>query len=256
MRTLTLALLLAGAATAPLAAQGQDKFNWHGRIPAGQTLEIIGINGGIHATGTTGAEAQVTATKHGTGNFADVKIETVQHEGGVTICAVYPSRGERANECKAGGGHSETRDVKVSVEFEVQVPAGVKLVERTVNGDVSAENIGADVQATTVNGSITAAGNGVVRAHTVNGGIEAQMGRADWAGTLEFETVNGSVHLTLPANTSATVEAGTVNGSLSTDFPLTVQGKFMRNRITGTIGQGGRALKITTVNGSIQLSRR
>ncbi len=256
MRTLTIALLLAGVAAAPAAAQ-QDTFNWHGRIPAGQAIEIKGVNGYIHATAATGDEVQVTADKHGRrSDPKDVKIQVVPHDGGVTICAVYPSRGDRPNECLPGArGRSETRNNDVQVDFEVRVPAGVKLVGRTVNGRVSAENLRADADLQTVNGGVSANSTGLVRGKTVNGGIDVQMGRADWAGELELETVNGSIHVTLPAGASADVEAATVNGSLSTDFPLTVQGRFLRNRIKGTIGQGGRALKISTVNGSIQISK-
>ena len=189
MRTMTFLLLLAGIGAAPAAAQ-QDQFNWHGRIPAGQAIEIKGVNGTIEAVAATGDEAQVTASKHGRrSNPADVKIQVVPHEGGVTICAVYPSRGDRPNECLPGArGHSETRDNDVQVDFVVHVPAGVKLVGRTVNGRVSAEGLRADADLQTVNGSVSATSTGLVRAKTVNGGIDVRMGRADWAGELELES--------------------------------------------------------------------
>ena len=46
------------------------------------------------------------------------------------------------------------------------------------------------------------------------------MGRADWTGRLDFETVNGSIKLDLPADLSADVDAETVNGRIEVDFPL------------------------------------
>ena len=59
---------------------------------------------------------------------AEVKIEVVEHAGGVTICAVYPSSGA-PNECKPGkGGRMNVRDNDVNVEFKVSVPAGVRFV--------------------------------------------------------------------------------------------------------------------------------
>ena len=83
MRTLTIALLLAGVAAAPAAAQ-QDTFNWHGRIPAGQAIEIKGVNGYIHATAATGDEVQVTADKHGRrSDPKDVKIQVAWMEPGL-----------------------------------------------------------------------------------------------------------------------------------------------------------------------------
>jgi hypothetical protein len=43
------------------------------------------------------------ATKHGRrSDPAEVEIEVVEHAGGVTICAVYPSPGSRPNECRQG----------------------------------------------------------------------------------------------------------------------------------------------------------
>lgn len=258
MRTITLVLLLAGAAAAPAAAQ-QDRFNWHGRVPAGQTLEIKGINGTVHAVAAGGQDVELTAVKHGhRSNPAEVKVEVVPHAGGVTICSVYPApSGKPANQCAPGsGGRSETRDNDVNVDYDVRVPAGVKLAVRNVNGAVSAENLTGDIDVQTVNGAVTAAGTGVVRAKTVNGPIDVSMGRADWTGALELQTVNGPVHVALPANASAEVDAQTVNGGLSTDFPLTVQGRFLRSRIQGRIGQGGRQLVLKTVNGAIELRRR
>ncbi|HSD33328.1 MAG TPA: DUF4097 family beta strand repeat-containing protein, partial [Gemmatimonadales bacterium] len=88
-----------------------------------------------------------------------------------------------------------------------------------------------------------------------NGSIRATMGRADWASQAEFTTVNGGITLTMPGNLSAEVSAETVNGDLETDFPLTVTGKFGPRRMRGTIGSGGRYLKLSTVNGSIRLRK-
>jgi DUF4097 and DUF4098 domain-containing protein YvlB len=68
--------------------------------------------------------------------------------------------------------------------------------------------------------------------------------------------VNGSITVTLTGDINADVSASTVNGSISTDYPLTVQGRFGPKRLHGTIGSGGRALSMATVNGSIELRRR
>jgi len=54
---------------------------------------------------------------------------------------------------------------------------------------------------------------------------------------------------------SADVRAETVNGEMDTDFPLTVMGKFGPRHLRGTIGNGGRSLELSTVNGSIHLRK-
>jgi hypothetical protein len=185
-----------------------------------------------------------------------VKIEVVPSDEGVTICAVYPSDGERENSCEAGEhGHMNTHDNDVRVNFTVHVPAGVRFVGHTVNGEVEAANLGGDVQAHTVNGSIRVSTTGIAEASTVNGSITAAMGRASWTDALEFHTVNGGITLDLPANISTEVRASTVNGDIETDFPLTVTGRLGPRRVNGTIGSGGRRLALETVNGSIRLRK-
>jgi hypothetical protein len=119
-----------------------------------------------------------------------VKIDVVEHEGGVTICAVYPSVDGKANECAPGkGGRMNTRDNDVNVEFKLSVPAGVRFVGRTVNGGIDARGLSADAEATTVNGGVDLESTGTARAETVNGGITARFGRSDWNGTMKLATV-------------------------------------------------------------------
>lgn len=255
MRLRTASGLQALGLTVALGASGAaSDFHWKGR--AGQTLEIKGVNGHISAEPAAGAEAEVTAVKRGRrGDPASVKIEVVEHAEGVTICAVYPTpEGKAANECRPGrGGRMQTHDNDVNVEFEVRVPAGTAFVARTVNGGVEAAGLSGDVDASTVNGGIKVETRGNAVAQTVNGSIVASAGRADWTGNAEFKTVNGSITVSLPEDASATVEASTVNGGIETDFPLQVRGRFSSKRATGSIGNGGRALSLATVNGAIAL---
>ena len=259
MGTETKALLLACAAVAlaPAAARAQD-FEWSGRVDRGDAVEIKNINGGIQATLASGDRVAVTAVKkdNGRGDPKDVRIEVVEHAGGVTLCAVYPDAGGRKNECRPGDeGRLNSKDNEVSVEFTVQVPSGVNFVAHSVNGGIEARDLRSDVRAETVNGGVKVSTSGVARASTVNGSIEAAMGRADWTGDLEFETVNGGITVRLPEGFGARVKASTVNGGMETDFPLTVQGRFGNRKIEGTIGGGGRDLSLETVNGTIRLKK-
>jgi hypothetical protein len=235
---------------AGLLRQGTS-WSWHGRLAAGKAIEIRGVSGSISAQAASGNEVEVTAEKHGRRSDPDdVTIEVVEHDGGVTICAVYPGRNNR---CAPGGGQMNTRNNDVEVEFTVHVPRDVGFVGATVNGGVEAVGLSGPVEASTVNDGIhieTSAGD--VRASTVNGSITAV---ATGAGTrpLRFNTVNGSITVTLPRNLSADVEAATVNGTITTDFPITVDGRMSPRRLRGRIGQGGRSLELETVNGSIRI---
>ena len=257
MRGTTIAALIVAAIAVLPGSSNAQEFEWQGRVDRGDGVEIKGINGDIDATYTSGSEVRVRAEKKGRDDDpSEVRIEVVEHGDGVTICAVYPDDGSRKNECKPGdAGHLSSRDNDVSVHFVVEVPAGVEFRANTVNGGVDAAGLQSDIRASTVNGGINVSTSGLAKANTVNGSIKASMGRADWTGDLDFNTVNGSITVEMPANAGARVKASTVNGGLETDFPLTIQGKFSNRKMEGTIGGGGRDLSLETVNGSIRLKK-
>lgn len=249
-----LPLTLAAAAHA-----AQQDFRWSGRMAAGQTLEIKGVNGAIRAEPASGDEAVVTAVmREGReGRVQDVRIERITHDGGVTICAIYPSRRGHTNRCTAGSEwNANVQDNDVTVEFTVRVPRGVDFRGATVNGAVRAENMPADADASSVNGEVRVSAAGVVEASTVNGTIHATTGRANPGRDLEFKTVNGNIRLTVPAAFSADVSASLLNGSIESDFPLQItRGRYVGSEAEGRIGRGGNDLELETVNGNIEIRR-
>jgi len=259
MNALALLLRLTTIAGPASTFQQTDDFKWHGVVAAGKAIELVGINGSIDASAATGSEVQVSAIKEGRkSDPREVEMVVIEHADGVTICAVYPSsRRNEPNECKpAGRGRSNTRNNDVEVEWTVRVPRGVLFVGRTVNGDVVARGLTAAAEAYTINGDITVETTSWAQASTVNGSIGARIGSTRWDGDAEFDTVNGRITVDLPQDASMEVHASTVNGSMSTDFPLTVRGKWGPKRMTGTIGEGGRSLTLSTVNGDMALRRR
>jgi Toastrack DUF4097 len=250
------------------------EFRWSGRLAQGKVIEIKGLNGDISADAAPSGEVEVVAYKHGRRSDANtVNIKVVEHEGGVTICAVYPTDDpNRTTSCEPGRAKGEVREKEernlsatvgvrnndVQVDFRIKVPAGVNFVGRTINGEISATSLASNVVTHTVNGSIKISTSGYAEAKTVNGEISATLGSANWAGSLEFKTINGEINLELPAATSAGVQASTFNGEITSDFNLTMLGKFSRKEVNGTIGNagdGGRALVLKTLNGSINLRR-
>ncbi len=241
--------------TGLFGATGVDTFHWSGRVPAGQLLEVRGVNGSIHAGPATGQEVEVFAFKNGHQlESSEIDVQVVQHDGGVRICAVYSSRDDRVNQCAPGSDRSpnpQTNDV--SVDFTVRVPSGVRFLGRTVNGLVEAESLEADAEAHTVNGNVSLSTTGAAQGETVNGSISASMGRI--SSPLRFSTVNGGITLQMPACANARVHADTVNGHINTDFHLAVRPQMVGKHAAGLIGRGGPELRIATVNGSISLRR-
>lgn len=247
-------IFLAAAALAS-ATDGGVNFHWSGRMAAGQLIEIKGVNGGIRAESTASKDVEIIAEKTGyRDDPAGVRIEVVDNGNGTTICAVYPAKSGRVNECRPGNsGRMNTDNNDVKVQFTVRVPAGVRFIGRTVNGSVQAIHLSADVEAHTVNGKIAVSTSATALADTVNGSIHATMGNGAWIRSRKFTTVNGSIEVDLPGNACADLDASTVHGQITTDFPLTVHGRFMDRSVRGTLGTGGHELKINTINGNITL---
>jgi hypothetical protein len=239
------------------AQKASNPQSWRGLVLQGNAIEIRGVNGDVRAAAASGQEVEVSAEMRGRrSNPADVRLDIVQHADGVTICALYPSPDSRPNECAPGGGRMNVRDNDVTVTFTVRVPAGVRFIGHTVNGDVTADGLAAPLSIQTVNGDATFSTSAYGDAKTVNGSIRGSLGSSQWNQALKFKTVNGSISLDLPSDISTDVEAETVNGSISTEFPMTVTGKVNPRHLTGTIGGGGRSMDLETVNGSVTLKRR
>ena len=256
--TLALSTILVLAAAVPSAAQEAAPFDWSGRIAEGRTLEIVGVNGDIDVVASEDGRAHVRAVRSARRSDPEsVRIEVVEHDGGVTVCAVYPTpRGAREpNSCARGGGNSSVNDNDVEVHFTVRVPAGVRFDGSTVNGGVEAQGLRSDVHATTVNGDVRVSTAGLAQASTVNGDISVRVGSGTLSRDLRFSTVNGSIELSAPAGLNADLEASTVNGEIESDFEVRVRGSIDRQSIRGTIGSGGSDLDLSTVNGRIRLRR-
>jgi hypothetical protein len=247
-------LLSLAAAPAVRSGTDADAFEWSGRLARGKTIEIKTVNGEIRAEAWDGDRVEVRATKHWRRSDPDeVTVEVIEHEGGVTICTVYPGRGNR---CGVGNeGSMSVRRNDVSVDYVVRVPQGVAFTGRAVNGGVEALGLSGNVLAVSVNGSIEVSTSGAAEASTVNGSIRATMGASRWDDEIRFRTVNGRIDLTLPGDAGAVVSASTVNGDIATDLPLKVKGSFGPKRVSGTIGDGGGGgrLSLETVNGGIRL---
>jgi len=240
-----------------------NQFHWDGHLDPGQSIEIKGINGNIDAKPALGAELNVVAFKNARrSDPAAVNIQVVPHAKGVTICAVYPTEYSDQSTCEPGSNHSRNqsstnsvRNNDVQVNFTVRVPAGVEFVGRTINGEINATSLRGNVDTHTVNGSINISTTGFAQAKTVNGEINARLGDANWTDAVEFKTVNGGISLDLPQTLSTTLDADTFNGDVTSDFPLTLPKLSNRRHISGTIGNGGRALILKTLNGSIRIRR-
>jgi hypothetical protein len=233
-----------------------DDFHWQGALKAGQTLEVVNTNGEIDAGRASGDAARAEGRR--SGGDDDLYVEVVEYTDGVTICAVY-AKDRTPGRCHRGGVTSESGNWfhgrRAKINFDVQVPRGVRLNAMTTNGRVHCLNLDSVVEAATTNGDVEVSTGEWASAKTTNGGVRVSMGNAKWSGELELMTTNGSVDVTLPGSAEFHVRADTTNGGIKSDFPITVQGSFGPKNLSGTVGGGGRELRVATTNGGIELKK-
>ena len=236
-----------------------DSFRWGGTIPAGRWIRVYNINGEISVEPSTSNRVEVRATKRWRrGNPDVVRVEArTLADGSVAVCAMWSEDttcDERGMTSRRG---QRINNTDTNVRFVVMVPRNVKVHTSTVNGGLKIGGATGEVVASTVNGSIEAiSSGGPVNASTVNGSIRVRMGELDPDEDLEYSTVNGSVIIEFPGDLNADVELSTVNGRLQTDYPVTIQGKMDPRHLRATIGRGGQEIKLSTVNGNVELRKQ
>ncbi|HEU5133415.1 MAG TPA: DUF4097 family beta strand repeat-containing protein, partial [Pyrinomonadaceae bacterium] len=239
-----------------------NDFSWKGHVNSGQVVEIKGVRGNIRAEPTTGTEVEVLATKAGPNGSANkIDIKVVQHQGGVTICALYPTiDANQPHVCSPGTANDHEfenfglvffRNNDVRVDFTVRVPAGVRFVGRTLKGQVEAASLKSDIEAFTVNGNVRVSTDGHVMARSMTGSIDASLAATNWTRPVDLQTVNGDIIVALPNSANMSVRGETNRGRITSDFPLTVEKK----RVNGVIGTGAGTLRLKTETGSIKLQR-
>ena len=255
------ALLLAPAALAAQERQSSRDFTLSERVPDDRWIRVRNLNGSVRVSATSGDKVEVVGTKSWRrGDPKDVRIETRKSsDGSILICAMWTEDAhcsESSYESHSDGWRRD-RNNDVSVDFEVRVPKGVKVGMWTVNGGVSVDGATNEVLAGTVNGGVDAASSGgPVQASTVNGSVHATMGAFDGSQDLNFSTVNGTVVAEFTGEINADIDLTTVNGSFKTDWPVTITGRIDPKHLRATLGKGGRRIRLSTVNGNVELRRR
>lgn len=141
----------------------------------------------------------------------------------------------------------------ITVDYSLRVPPQVALDLNTVNGRIATRGIEGETQVTTVNGPIEleATGRNEVSAKTVNGHVRARFLNTFQGASLK--TVNGGVEAIMPPTASFACDLSQVNGDFEASFPLDIHSHPGSRRVSGEVNGGRFELKITTVNGDIEV---
>jgi hypothetical protein len=142
---------------------------------------------------------------------------------------------------------------RLVVDYQLRVPPATQMSLHTVNGEIRTIGVDGETTASTVNGGIDldTAGQSEIFAKTVNGHVRAKFNSAFQGAKLN--TVNGSVEAVLPPSASFACELSQVNGDFEASFPLSIHSHPGSRRVSGEVNGGRFPLRITTINGDIQV---
>ena len=261
-----LAAAVLAVATVPAAAQDRQtdaSFRWTGRVTNGAWLNVRNLNGNVRVETGTGDEVQVRATKSWRrGDPADVRIAVSRYgpnDRDVLVCAIWGSNtvcSENEYRTRNDGDGNRNRNNDVSVQFVVTVPRYMHVQGSSVNGSVDVTGTSGQIRANSVNGNVRAeSSGGPVEARAVNGNVTARMGNIGSSENLSYASVNGNVLVEFSGDLNADIEMSTVNGGFETNFPLPLRGRINPRHIRATVGSGGRDIKLSTVNGNVELRK-
>jgi DUF4097 and DUF4098 domain-containing protein YvlB len=248
-------LLAALAAARPAAAETTRDFDQRLGMSRGDRVRVNDVNGDIVATRSASNQVRVRARiSSPNDDLAGVSIKVSQRGSTVYVCPVFSGQ-TVGDDCRSEGDNNNWR--KIRVDFTIEVPAGVNLDADTVNGKIVAD-VDGNVVAKNVNQSIQITSGGYAQAETVNGTIDATLSNPNWPDTMKFATVNGAISVRVPRSSNFNVKASSLNGAIKVEgFPLAEKtGQWVGHSLEGTVGSGGRTLRLQTVNGTIFLGPR
>ncbi|MDH4197011.1 MAG: DUF4097 family beta strand repeat-containing protein [Candidatus Aminicenantes bacterium] len=259
------ALLMIAATAAPfLQADYREEVVKSFPLRSGGSFSLDNTNGSVKIVTWAEDRVEIRALKiarKDKEDLAEVQIEFDATADAVTVRAVWPK---------------VRRNLQVSVSFDVHLPAGIKVADvETTNGNLDLRGEFASARVGTTNGGIVLEGcRGEVRAGTTNGTIEVDgaEGRIEVESTngdiqirnalpkdgLDAETTNGNITLNLaaPDKINADLSVRTTNGHIETDVPVTLHRLTKsRHSLEARIGAGGPAIRLSTTNGSIRITR-
>ena len=212
-------------------------------------VELDNINGAVHISTWDQNEVKVDAVKYADSKdrLDEARIEIDSSKESLSIRTTYPDHDHTFN----WGSHNNP----ASVEYTLTVPRTVRLDEiKLINGSLDITGVTGEVHASCINGRLEAHNlAGRAELSTINGHLDARFDQLAGS-SVELNSVNGSVALTIPSDSKAEIEASTVSGGIENDFGLHVNHhRYVGHDMRGELGTGGPRIKLENVNGRIEI---
>jgi hypothetical protein len=234
-------------------------------------VKVSVLSGAIKIIGYEGSSVDVTCTSKMDEDSVQDKIRE-----GVNGMFHIPVT---SSEIEVEEDHNEVEisvpPMNNEIDLEIKVPVNTSLTVSLVqNGDVTIEHVNGEIEAENVNGGIIMTDvSGSVAASTTNGDVRIKITRVSPDKPMSFNSFNGDVDVTLPADLKASVKIKTTQGDVYSDFKITrteksntvtdenkkdKEGKYrvvIERAFYGTIAGGGPEYTFTTYNGDILIRK-
>ena len=275
MRNFLIAAVVLALAAAPVLA-AEATFERTLTVNGVVDMSVAAGAGNVHLT--RGPDNQVRIVGKVSSNWSASERE-------VKEIAAHPPVQQTGNIIRIGARSQNVRDI--SIDYEIQAPAGSYLDVGTGSGNVVDDGVGKNARLHTGSGDIHAtglqggfslgtgsgniyaeqAGQGDVRASTgsgnielnhLRGGLNASTGSGDIkvngtpASPWKLETGSGSVEL-WTGDAALTLDASTGSGIIRSDRQITAHGKSGLHHMKGDISGGGPMVRISTGSGDIRI---
>ena len=224
-------------------------------LAKGGRFEVANENGEIVVKGTRGTEVKVTAHREVTARSdeeAQDRLKNLKMREDVSADRVFIEA--------VTGGVGFGRGV--GVRYDIEVPDGLTVSVKTMNGTVRLDGVDGKITAATTNGNVSGnAITGAVQGSSVNGSVAMNLDVVK--GDVNLMTVNGAVRMEMPPTADAELLATTVNGGVSVDDKLAFA-DVQNNRsnygpstsFRGRLNKGGPRVTLQTTNGPVRVSVR
>ena len=226
-----------------------EEFHQTYALTADGRIELDNINGDVRISSWDQNQVKVDAVKYADTKerLDEAKIEIDSRNNSLSIRTKYPDHNQSWN--------WGSRNNPASVEYTLTVPRTARLDEiKLINGALDINGVSGEVNASCINGHLEAHNlAGRARLSTINGHLDARFDQLAGS-SVELNSVNGSVELTIPSDSKAEIEASTVSGGINNDFGLHVNHhQFVGHNLRGELGSGGTRIRLSDVNGGIEI---
>ncbi len=242
-----------------------EEFSFEVAVRSQSRFRLEGVNGSIDIVGVPGAskveiwgERRVKAksTEDARDYLKNLEVRVADGAEEVFVKTIQP---------RETGGRS------LEVVYHIRMPDNWEALVNNVNGNVLVDSLVGKVSIGLVNGNVELReisetisigltnGNVLLAKITgdtfvalVNGNIDASL-TLPQQGTCELSTVNGTIALQIPQNTSALFSAEVVNGAISTKGLIIYDATTTPKSVSGRLSNGEGKIVLKTVNGNIRV---